>query len=139
MSRRVVITGVGAVTPLGVGARPLYERWAAGSPNPAFSWCNWVIKLRGQGCLVGWVQATVSTAGEPSAEVAWVVGVPWQGQGIATEAARALTVWLRQRSVRGVVAHIHPDHAASGAVAAAAGLVPTRFMDDGEVRWLSAG
>ncbi|MGE5408591.1 MAG: beta-ketoacyl-[acyl-carrier-protein] synthase family protein [Syntrophothermus sp.] len=30
MSRRVVITGVGAVTPLGVGARPLIERWTAG-------------------------------------------------------------------------------------------------------------
>jgi 3-oxoacyl-[acyl-carrier-protein] synthase II len=30
MKREVVITGVGAVTPLGVGARPLYERWRAG-------------------------------------------------------------------------------------------------------------
>ena len=30
MSRRVAITGVGAVTPLGVGAAPLNERWAAG-------------------------------------------------------------------------------------------------------------
>jgi 3-oxoacyl-[acyl-carrier-protein] synthase II len=30
MKRRVVITGVGAVTPLGVGSDPLIERWSAG-------------------------------------------------------------------------------------------------------------
>jgi 3-oxoacyl-[acyl-carrier-protein] synthase II len=30
MKREVVVTGVGAVSPLGVGARPLYERWRAG-------------------------------------------------------------------------------------------------------------
>ena len=30
MTRTTVITGVGAVTPLGVGARTLHERWTAG-------------------------------------------------------------------------------------------------------------
>jgi 3-oxoacyl-[acyl-carrier-protein] synthase II len=27
---RVVVTGIGAITPLGIGAKPLHERWAAG-------------------------------------------------------------------------------------------------------------
>jgi len=31
MNREVVVTGIGAVTPLGVGARTLYERWRAGA------------------------------------------------------------------------------------------------------------
>jgi 3-oxoacyl-[acyl-carrier-protein] synthase II len=30
VKRRVLITGIGAVTPLGIGARTLHERWAAG-------------------------------------------------------------------------------------------------------------
>jgi len=31
MKREVVVTGIGAVTPLGTGARTLYERWRAGA------------------------------------------------------------------------------------------------------------
>ena len=116
--------------------RARYERWIAGSPDPAVSWCNWVIRLQVPGCLVGTVQATISAAADGAvAEVAWVVGTPWQGQGIAIEAARAVVAWLGQRPVRTIVAHIHPDHQASAAVAAAAGLAPTSHMHDGETLW----
>ena len=115
--------------------RARYERWIAGSPDPAVSWCNWVIQLRGPGCLAGTVQATISTGDEPAAEVAWMVGTPWQGRGIATEAARAVVAWLGQQSIRTVIAHIHPGHQASAAVAAAAGLAPTGQLQDGEMRW----
>lgn len=115
--------------------RARYERWAAGSPDPAISWCNWVVRLRSADCLVGTVQATISTGDEPAAEVAWVVGTRWQGQGIATEAAAGLVGWLRLQSVRIVIAHIHPRHLASAAVAAAAGLAATTQSVAGETRW----
>ena len=115
--------------------RARYERWIAGSPDPAVSWCNWVIELRSPRCLAGTVQATISTADDPVAEIAWVVGRPWQGLGIATESARALIAWLRQQSVKTVIAHIHPGNQASAAVASACGLAPTGQWQDGEVRW----
>ncbi|MFD4971586.1 GNAT family N-acetyltransferase [Streptomyces sp. NPDC058424] len=116
--------------------RSRYERMTAGSPDPAVSWLNWVIRLREESCLTGTVQATVGPSGHgPVAEIAWVVGTPWQGRGIAGEAARALVDWLGRRLVRTLVAHIHPDHRASAAVATAAGLTPTDAWHEGERRW----
>jgi RimJ/RimL family protein N-acetyltransferase len=126
-------TGGAPLSPEALRAR--YERLVAGSPDPAVWWGNWVIRLRDHGCLVGTVQATISADGGPAAEVAWIVGTPWPGRGIATEAARALVTWLGQRSVRTVIAHIHPGHRASAAVAAAAGLSPTGHRQGGETRW----
>ncbi|MFF6876995.1 GNAT family N-acetyltransferase [Streptomyces sp. NPDC012474] len=116
--------------------RSRYRRISAGSPDPAVSWLNWVIRLRDEACLTGTVQATVSPSGHGAvAEVAWVVGAPWQGRGIATEAARGLVDWLGRQPVHAVVAHIHPAHRASAAVATAAGLTPTDAWQDGEIRW----
>lgn len=112
--------------------RQRYERLVAGSPDPAVSWCNWVLRETSESRLVGTVQATVTG---PTAEIAWVVGTPWQGRGYASEAARALVDHLSGRSLHTVIAHIHPDHLASAAVARAAGLAPTAEMQDGEVRW----
>jgi RimJ/RimL family protein N-acetyltransferase len=123
-------------TPEAVRAR--YEHLVAGSPDPTVSWCNWVLRLREDTRLVGTVQATVTgdaVAEDTVAEIAWVVGTPWQGRGFASEAAGGLVARLRERGVGTVVAHIHPDHRASAAVAAAAGLSPTEEEQDGEIRW----
>ncbi|MFC0436849.1 GNAT family N-acetyltransferase [Kutzneria buriramensis] len=111
--------------------RVRYRHLEAGSPNPEITWLNWVISLDGR--LTGTVQATVGPG--PTAEIAWVVGTAWQGRGIAKEAAKALVEWLGRQSVRTVVAHVHPDHHASVAVATAAGLEPTDETQDGEVRF----
>ncbi|MEP7024114.1 MAG: GNAT family N-acetyltransferase [Actinomycetota bacterium] len=117
--------------------RSRYQDLVGGSGDAAVSWCNWVILLRGEGCLTGTVQATITPASAAGgeAEIAWVVGTPWQGQGIATEAARGLVGWLGQLSIGTVTACIHPDHGASAAVASAAGLTPTDRWSDGEVVW----
>ena len=69
------------------------------------------------------------------AHVAWVVGVPWQRRGFAKEAARAMVSWLEDKQVELIVAHIHPDHSASAAVARDAGLVPTSERHRGETIW----
>lgn len=127
---------IGGSPPTPADLRTRYERWVAGSTDPAVSWCNWVIRLHDTGRLAGTVQATVDTGGETTvAEIAWVVGTAWQGRGLASEAAGALVAWLRERAVGTVVAHVHPDHRASARVAAAAGLRRTDEWQDGEVTW----
>ncbi len=126
--------------------RARYERWLAGSPDPSETWLNWIISLRARPpanqppTVVGTVQATITRNGDhpAEAEIAWIVGTPWQGQGLATEAAQALVHWLQSQATAtiGIIkAHIHPSHHASAAVARAVGLAPTDHWHDGERRW----
>ncbi|GIJ43153.1 hypothetical protein Val02_00390 [Virgisporangium aliadipatigenens] len=112
--------------------RARYLRWAFGSGSPDEHWLNWVVRADGQ--AVGWVQATVSGG---SAEVAWVIGVAWQGNGYAGEAATALVAWLRAGGAHPITATIRPDHHASAAVATRAGLAPTDREIDGERLWIT--
>ena len=51
------------------------------------------------------LQAIFSGGGHV-AEIAWVVGLPWQGQGIATEAARTVVAWLLGQGVQTITAWI---------------------------------
>ena len=84
---------------------------------------------------VGVVQATVASDGT-TADVAWEIGVPWQGRGYATEAAIAMVAWLEAHGVGTIRALIHPAHVASARVAERVGLVPTAEREDGEVVWV---
>jgi RimJ/RimL family protein N-acetyltransferase len=119
--------------------RTRYERLSAGSPDALIDWLNWALRLRETGALAGTVQATVSHTGPALiAQVAWVIGVPWQRRGLATEAARAMVAWLEDKQVAVIVAHIHPDHGASAKVARDAGLVPTSETHRGETVWRRA-
>jgi RimJ/RimL family protein N-acetyltransferase len=100
---------------------------------PGIDWLNWVVR-RGD-TVVGVVQATVTVTDDGDhAEVAWEIGVPWQGRGYAKEAAVAVVDWLAG-GVTEIRANIHQDHVASQAVATAAGLRPTDTTVGGETRW----
>ena len=111
-----------------------YARQTVGhSPDGSEQWLNWVVLL--DSTPVGYVQATV--VGD-SAEIAWVISPSVQGRGLATEAARAMVGLLTAAGVRRLVAHVHPDHAASARVAERLGLRPTDVVEDGEVRWVAS-
>ncbi|MEO5939301.1 MAG: GNAT family N-acetyltransferase [Candidatus Limnocylindrales bacterium] len=106
------------------------------------AWHNWIVRERATGAAAGFVQATVIVGNDtdpgsptPSAEIAWVIGTPWQRRGYAIEAARGVVDWLDGTGIRTIVVHVHPDHVASARVAARAGLEPTDAFVDGERAW----
>lgn len=109
----------------------LYRFQVAGSPNDGETWHNWIIRL--VGAPIGYVQATVTGR---TADLAWVIGIAWQGQGYATEASTAIRDWLADQGISGFSAHIHPDHHASHRIATRLGLCPTGALDEeGEMVW----
>ncbi len=125
----------GGEPPTRDGLQRRYEALVAGhSPDGSESWLNWIVRHRDGSPAMGAVQATVDDAAR-CASIAWEIGVAWQGQGFAAEAASALVEWLSNNSVTAVEATVHPEHAASQAVARRAGLQPTDRVVDGEQVW----
>ena len=115
--------------------RRRYERQVAGSLDPGEQWHNWIVRLASTNVAIGTVQATVT---QGCADVAWLIGVAWQNQGYASEAAGSMCTWLRGQGVSDLAAHIHPDHEMSGRVAMAVGLRRTSVIDaEGESVWSS--
>lgn len=117
--------------------RTRYARQSVGhSPDGRQGWLNWIVRRRDDGVAVGTVQATVFRDGAASAaELAWVVAVGQQGHGYAREAAAAVADWLDGHDVHTLIAHVHPDHHASAAVARHLGMRATDITVDGETRW----
>jgi RimJ/RimL family protein N-acetyltransferase len=127
-----------------IGGRPqsrleLHDRFvllAAGSPRAGETWMNWIVRRRFDSQPVGTVQATVRVVdGREVARLGWMIGVEWQNQGYASEAAAALVKWLRRQGVEDIGANIHADHEASATVATRAGLHQTEEEFEGERVW----
>lgn len=127
----------GGAPPTLTELRARYARQAGGrSPDDDEGWLNWIVRERVHLTAVGTVQATlVHEEDDMVAEVAWVIGVPHQRRGYATEAATAMVVWLSRHDAVTVAAHIQPQHVASIAVATRLGLTTTPTVIDGESRW----
>jgi RimJ/RimL family protein N-acetyltransferase len=104
------------------------------SPGGDELWFNWIIRLGHEGPAVGYIQATVS---EEAAALAWVIGVPWQKAGIATEAAAAMVGVLHtELAVTRFSASIAPNHLPSQRVASKLGMRRSGRIVDGEEIWV---
>lgn len=119
--------------------RERYRHQVVGhSADGAQLWFNWVLRRKDTNRAVGYVQATVSTEDDAVvAEVAWVVASAHQGRGYARQGSAAMVKWLGEAGADRTIAHVHPDHPASVAVARAIGMRATKTVIDGEVRWVT--
>ena len=104
------------------------------SPAGDELWLNWTLRLKTDQSAVGYVQAGVK---QDRADLAWVVGVPFQRRGYASEASQRVLRWLRgDLGVHEFRANIHPDHVASHRVARNIGLLKSgERTDEGEEVW----
>ena len=137
-----LFTHIGGEPPTADELEARIRRYNEGPPRAGEAWHNWAIRERATGALIGQLQATIRGHGD-SAELAWLVGSPWQGMGYATDAATALVDWLvspgrvtPETPMRELIAHIHPENLASAKVAARLGLEPTDVLEEGEIRWV---
>jgi 3-oxoacyl-[acyl-carrier-protein] synthase II len=90
MRRRVVITGMGAITPLGPGARTLFERWAAGEVGieDGEAPCGWFDPREALGAKLArrtdrFAQFALAASDEALADAGWEDGaVPCEPERI---------------------------------------------------------
>ena len=127
----------GGSPPDGRELRKRYARQVKGRSRDGHEvWRNWVVRRRADGVAVGWIQATLTGSGmQSTAELAWTIGADYQRRGYAREAAATAMSALRAEGATRFIAHVHPEHAASIAVARSLGLLCTDRVHEGEVLW----
>ena len=103
------------------------------SPDGSELWLTWMTAQRDSGAAVGYVQATVA---DNRADLAWVIGLPWQGRGYASEASRAVLDWLVSLGAVRFRACVKPAHRKSQQVAERLGLIRTDQWIAGEEVWV---
>lgn len=89
MSEPVVITGVGAITPLGVGAPTLHARWVAGECGledglgrcAGFEPGDWLSKKEIRR-TPRFAQLTLAAADEALTQAGWVGGLPYEAERV---------------------------------------------------------
>jgi len=113
------------------------ERWFSAletrlSPDSSERWLTWIVQLIESSISIGYVQATVK---DGKADLAWLIGVNWQGQGYATEATGMLAGWLADNQIDKMTAHLHTDHKVSQRIARSVGLHRSGLLHDGEEIW----
>lgn len=101
------------------------------SADGSETWLNFIV-VDGSS-PAGYVQATITG---DTAEIAWVIGAEFQGRGLGVTGARLLCSELASRGVHQILAHIHPDNAASEKIARKLGMKPTDIWQDGERRFI---
>lgn len=119
-------------------SREAVERWFSAletrhSPDHAERWLTWIVQLNQAAEAIGYVQATVA---DGQADVAWLIGADWQGQGYAQTAAILLRDWLEENQINRLTAHIHPEHIASQRIAISLGLHRSGRSHEGEEVWV---
>jgi len=134
LSDDALYTFTGGQSPTLAELQDRYRSQVAGSGNDAEVWLNWILRRLTDDVTIGFLQADVTPDG---VELAWLIGVQYQGAGFAVEAAAALLEWFVEGGASRITAHIHVDHLASQNVATRIGLTQTNEIDDeGESVWM---
>lgn len=113
--------------------RALLERWAAGYEDAGNY--QWAIELKALGRPVGSIGVGHFSERNLSCEVGYCMGKPWWGQGIMTEALRAVLAFLFEEvGMHRVEARHDPRNVGSGRVMEKAGMTLEGTLRDAMLR-----